>query len=444
MLHHESLERRICLSTAYVNSAGTLIVAGSDSDDVIEVIASEESVDVNINGANSTFTRDAVVRASIGGLEGNDLIDVDGKLNAFIYGGPGNDTLMGGDGRNTLIGGSGVDTYDYGEFENGITVRPLFEQDAVTLRFGRRTDIILPNAASIGVDPSDDGIGDQIALTRFADELFIGNADGEDGSSNTYTIDFHLRGGNDYVEARPSNTSATRSVYGDGGDDLFEITSETSSAISFYGGAGNDVVRNEPGSSAGIRILGGGPGTDTVFFNFSSFYPLSDLVLPGQSNFDDAFETIFIGGQASDGATIIGTDTSEHITLSLQITDHSEGSDMPRVTLLAQGGNDVIRVGEEVSHDGAGVSLMSYTIRGGPGNDLLIGGGGDDFLFGEDGDDTLVGNTGRDRLYGGPGDDVLRALRGSIDSLSGGDGFDTAFLDETDRLLLDDIEELIV
>jgi hypothetical protein len=80
------------------------------------------------------------------------------------------------------------------------------------------------------------------------------------------------------------------------------------------------------------------------------------------------------------------------------------------------GADDKVRVANAVK--------VPVTMRGGPGNDLLVGGSGPDKLIGGDGDDRLLGWRGDDLLYGGPGDDVLLGGSGN-DLLRGGPGMDT-------------------
>lgn len=63
---------------------------------------------------------------------------------------------------------------------------------------------------------------------------------------------------------------------------------------------------------------------------------------------------------------------------------------------------------------------VPVTLRGGPGNDLLVGGGGADLLLGGAGEDVLVGGPGDDRLVGGPGDDLLVGGPGRDTCISGG------------------------
>lgn len=79
------------------------------------------------------------------------------------------------------------------------------------------------------------------------------------------------------------------------------------------------------------------------------------------------------------------------------------------------GGDDMVIVAKEVS--------VPATIRGGPGDDLLVGGGGNDRLVGGAGNDRLVGRGGVDLLYGGAGDDRLIGSAGK-DTCNGGLGND--------------------
>lgn len=79
------------------------------------------------------------------------------------------------------------------------------------------------------------------------------------------------------------------------------------------------------------------------------------------------------------------------------------------------GGDDRVSVAKEVA--------IPVTMRGGPGNDVLVGGSGPDKLIGGSGDDRLVGGLGADVLYGGSGEDRLLGGPGS-DVLHGGPGYD--------------------
>jgi uncharacterized delta-60 repeat protein len=125
-----------------------------------------------------------------------------------------------------------------------------------------------------------------------------------------------------------------------------------------------------------------------------------------------------------------------------------------RVIIYGTGGNDVIRVGENVMQPvevfgGAGDDVImagkfDATLHGEAGNDKLFGGAGKNVLDGGDGNDllqvpehnmngaTLMGGAGNDILHGGKGKDVLDGGdgddhlngRGGADLLMGGAGKD--------------------
>jgi len=71
-------------------------------------------------------------------------------------------------------------------------------------------------------------------------------------------------------------------------------------------------------------------------------------------------------------------------------------------------------------------------LHGLAGNDRLRGGPGNDVLYGGAGNDRLAGGTGRDDLYGQRGNDRFTARDGARDVVSGGPGFDQAWVDQLD------------
>jgi len=75
-------------------------------------------------------------------------------------------------------------------------------------------------------------------------------------------------------------------------------------------------------------------------------------------------------------------------------------------------------------------------VCGGAGDDTLIGLGGNDILRGGDGNDSLAGGMGLDYLDAGLGDDTLDGRDGgTADTLDGGPGRDTGWIDGTiDRM----------
>ena len=68
------------------------------------------------------------------------------------------------------------------------------------------------------------------------------------------------------------------------------------------------------------------------------------------------------------------------------------------------------------------------------GNDTITGNSLANILRGLQGNDTITGGSGADRLYGGLGNDQFEAAdSGTVDSLYGGGGTDTASLLAGDR-----------
>jgi hypothetical protein len=95
-------------------------------------------------------------------------------------------------------------------------------------------------------------------------------------------------------------------------------------------------------------------------------------------------------------------------------------------------------VGDDKVHVSSAVAVP-VTLRGGPGNDVLIGGGGADKLIGGPGNDRLIGGPGDDLIFGGPGDDMLRGGPGD-DMLRGGPGRDSFAPGSGKDAIMQDIE----
>lgn len=116
------------------------------------------------------------------------------------------------------------------------------------------------------------------------------------------------------------------------------------------------------------------------------------------------------------------------------------------ITVLALGGNDLIKLTENVRQParidaGDGDDYLrggggKDTILGGRGRDTLRGEGGNDRLRGQDDKDVLKGGDGKDRLYGGDGNDVLKGNAGP-DALYGEAGNDTLATRDKEADLLD-------
>jgi Ca2+-binding RTX toxin-like protein len=120
-------------------------------------------------------------------------------------------------------------------------------------------------------------------------------------------------------------------------------------------------------------------------------------------------------------------DASAPLEVGGSVCVHPEGVTTElRCEAAPIGGFEVNGGGGEDSITVAAAVPVPVTLRGGPGNDLLVGGAGDDKLIGGPGDDTLIGRAGNDSLYGGPGDD--RLLGGAGDDLLRGEAGDDVLL----------------
>ncbi len=120
--------------------------------------------------------------------------------------------------------------------------------------------------------------------------------------------------------------------------------------------------------------------------------------------------------------------------------------------LDGRAGNDTID-GDDSGGIEAPLPDGDDSIFGGDGNDSIIGDGGQDTIDGQAGNDTINGGPGHDALTGGAGTDLILgdsgndrffAFDGSIDTLYGGSGTDTATVDSLlDTVPNNDIEFLI-
>ena len=82
--------------------------------------------------------------------------------------------------------------------------------------------------------------------------------------------------------------------------------------------------------------------------------------------------------------------------------------------------------GDDYVSGGAGNDVL----YGWYGNDQLTGGSGNDSCYGEGGSDSITGGAGNDYLSGGDDNDFFYAWDGSVDTINGGNGWDTAQVDK--------------
>jgi len=177
-------------------------------------------------------------------------------------------------------------------------------------------------------------------------------------------------------------------------------------------------------------------------------------------------KTIIDAGAGDDSVSVTQDPGTGVLTVNVNGAEREfKGSSRDNIVIRAGDGNDVIRVGENVTvkltlEGEAGRDRIyvdekvaeGQVIEGGAGNDILIGGGGRDYINGSDGNDFIMGRGGNDVAYagdgddyvsGGDGDDYLEAGKGNDhvrgwagnDNISGGRGDDRIFGGDGDDVL---------
>ena len=398
-----TITRLLVGTTAWIN------VVGTSGDDAIVVSKTSATGYTISNGTWTTSRTGAYVGIRVAAGAGSDRVTSTGvwALRTSMLGEAGDDTLVGGIGNDLVVGGTendsivgdaGLDTL-YGEAGN---------------------DVITGGA---GNDLINGGAGDD-------------NVDGGDGNDNLLGLD-----GNDSLTGGVGNDSITGGlgddqVSGDAGNDTLvgdagDDTLQGGDGNDWLGGyAGNDSVDGGAGddklvatTDTGNDVYVGGSGLDSV--DYTGRLVGLTITLDDTANDGATGETDNVG---SDLESIVGGNAADVIT----------GDDSAR-SLYGQAGNDTLTGG------GAADKLF-----GGAGNDSLTGGAGDDSVWGNDGNDALIGGDDADLLEGGLGNDAynggdgrdrLIALGGgAYDSLTGGDGLDSFWLDSDVTETITDID----
>lgn len=191
------------------------------------------------------------------------------------------------------------------------------------------------------------------------------------------------------------------------------------------GGAGDDVLMPDGYERVNADVVDGGPGFDSVEFDYSS-------------RFDDVDPpvTITLAGGADDGRPDERDDLQGVEKVWLSIGGSFTGTEGADELRLAQVGTPSVLTGLGGND----------RLRGGDGEDRLDGGVGDDHLDAGFGDDRIVGGPGRDTIFGdlaggdcGPawckypyGNDMIEARDGEVDSITCGAGTDIVEADAQD------------
>ena len=325
--------------------ADTIIVSGTNGDDIIDIVGAGTSVSVlglaaQVNITNSEGANDSLV---VNTLDGNDGVTATtlpaGIIKLTIDGGIGDDSLLGSQGADIFLGGSGND-FIFGDNGNDLALMgagdDVFQWDP-----GDGSDTI-------------EGQGDADTMLFF-------------GSGASENIDILANGGRVLFFRNVANVTM----------DLNDVE-----AIDFraLGGDDNIIVGDLSGTDIadiGLDLRGPNGGGDGA----------ADTVTVNGTNGADTFGAVGDAG----GVSVFGLQAAVDIVFQEVAND--------RLTLNALGGDDVI---DATSLEADGIQLA---MNGGLGADVLIGGEGDDLINGGDGNDLALMNAGDDTFVWNPGDD---------------------------------------
>jgi Ca2+-binding RTX toxin-like protein len=276
-----------------------------------------------------------------------------------------------------------------------------------------------------------DDLDNAVTISRNAAGLILINGGavqvtgGQPTVANTSQMLVFGQAGNDMLVLDESNgalppaqmfggTGNDTLIGGSGGDLLF-------------GQSGNDTLLGKGGSDllfggAGNDVLTGGDGDDQVFGEGGN-----DRMIWNPGDDTDLFE----GGDGTDTAEVNGGNGAEVFTATANGTRVRFDRLNPAPFSLDIGTTEKLVVNmnggdDSFSATGDLAALISVTVDGGTGNDIILGSNGADTLIGGDGNDFIDGQQGNDLAQLGAGDDVFQWDPGDgSDTVEGGDGNDT-------------------
>jgi ELWxxDGT repeat protein len=281
-----------------LDSAGNLIVFGTDGDDTIHLSSASGRIAVALGANTEDFALNAVHSIRIESLLGNDSITIDGNITigSTINGCAGNDTILGGSGDDLILGGDGDDDLHGGSAND--TLQGNIGADTLSGDAGRDslaadgTDLLRGDPLDSGVDVVKSIL---IVIGTSGNNNILVEPDGEnikvvvDGEDTFYSQDrFHSirvdgAGGNDIIKIQGLSLPATLNggagddvIYGANGADRInggdgnDWLSGGANNDTLYGDAGNDRIFGGDGkdyivAGAGNDVIRGGTGRDRIF-----------------------------------------------------------------------------------------------------------------------------------------------------------------------------------
>jgi Ca2+-binding RTX toxin-like protein len=320
--------------------ADTVIVNGTDTNDVIKVSGSATNVEVT--GLSATVTvagaDPGLDNLMINGGLGDDTIDASavqaGALNLTLNGGAGNDILIGGAGDDQLIGGPGADTMFGGPGDDAFPWNPGDGSDLIEGQGG--VDTMVFNGANIAEVIDISANGQRLRFTRNIAGIVMDCAGVE-------LVKFNALGGADKITVNDLTGTDVKNVNVDLAAVPASGLGDNIGDSVIIRGTENDDVVNISGDAAGITVQG-----------------LAATV------------------------SIVGTDP----TLDTLTIEALAGNDVVTATDLQAGAINLIIDG----------GLGDDVLIGSHGDDIIFGGEGDDVLNGGPGQDALDGGPGNNTI----------------------------------------------
>jgi Ca2+-binding RTX toxin-like protein len=420
----------VTLNTAAIVAGQVVTVAGGTIQNIeaIDYIRGSSFAD-NITFATQNYF---IGIPAVYGGGGNDVITSQGSR-ILAYGETGNDRFISGSGPDVFDGGDGIDTVDYKNAANGVSVSlangfssdldQLFNVENVdgsafsdtlvgdsgnnVLRGFDGYDLI---QGGVGNDTLEGGAGVDILDGGSGNDTMTGGADtdyyyvdsasdvvveqaGEGDSDAVNTSITYTLGAN--IERGAAIGNAAINLSGNGlNNDLMG----NDAANTIVGGAGNDTIEAGGGNDTldggtGADTLQGDAGIDTFIYRIGNgFDSIADLA---------AGEVINVFGYTAAQSIV---QTNDFITVTFA---PGEQLFVYFTTVAA------VTAALHFIPSGGGGGGTPGTITGTSGNDTLNGTSSNDTINGLAGNDTLNGSGGNDALDGGTGNDVMKGGTGN-------------------------------
>ncbi len=357
----------------------------------------------------------------------SDVITLSNAGNSTLFGGSGSDTLdiTGSTGNATLYGGNGIaDTSDGNDriiSGNGnVVIYANAGNDNITLNnvvgtiatvyLGAGTDSL--DSAAVGGTfqiwggPS----GDVIDLTNHT-----GNATIYGGNGNYDPTD-----GNDTITGSGSGNSI---IYGNAGNDRITVTPAAGRSAIVYAGAGNDTIAASPTANSATLQLFGNTGDDRFQLDFTNGAPSVRIEDYGTGS--NGVDLTLSGGAAAANLTVDRLSTSDTVLRNGSSEQILLGGFRGNFTTASTKFSD---------------SSLLITNFGGAAASLAGGVGSDQLIAGNNGDTLTAGTGGNDKLTGGNGNDrfiLTTETLTNMDTIAGGAGTDTLVLGTPNTAITD-------